>query len=589
MKTRIYLFSALAVLLMNWPCLSHANRYFINVHGTGARSGESWENAYSNDEMLLLFPDYLEDGDSLFIAEGVYTTKGSAANGNPGSLLYCKVGASIFGGYPSNMTGTNIELKYPSSHETVFSGDLTSGGVPNTTCSSNFMYYFTENKNVDIKGITFCYCYHAGVNNLTTYNFDNAADGKNAFGALVVQQTKANIQWCKFARNATPVPTSSSDGALYYGGALNIQGCELVRVEDCIFKENFAARCGAAIGIKSPATGEITSTVLIQRCLFDQNNLATAFSGKYGGSISINSVGNCYVVNSTFARAKYYANGGVLSSGNPLGIFYLISNTFAENDDYYYTGGSYGKNIRGSNGVFRMANNINVCNKTDKNFAFSTDNYNKISVLYNEAFTTGDQIQFSGYNLLSVTGTIKADTSAMYTATDKKLVYYDDIFGKVYDISNISSTSLANNGGFSQTMKPVTNYIGMPQSEFSTLKTLWSIPDDIWKLMDFSVDQRGYIRSTTISSIGACDVNGTLLSTSVKNIKTGSEISVTYQGNGQFQLNNVKNSMILVYNINGTVLKTIENAHNNYSVDLSSYAKGVYFIKINGSAVKVVR
>lgn len=595
MKSGNYIFSLLVFLLLNYPLQMFSERYFVTVNGAGQKSGDSWENAFSNDELIMLFDGFLEDGDSVFVAQGTYTTKGSQANGNPASMLYCNVAANIYGGYPTSMTGTDININYPTTTETVFSGDLSGSGVTNASCSSNFLYYYTENAEVDIKGITFAYCYHAGVNNLTGYNFDNIMTDNNGYGALVLEQTNATVQWCKFYKNATPKPTNSSDGSMYYGGALNIQGCELIHVVDCIFEDNFAARCGAAIGIKSPATGGISSTVVVERCLFDRNSLATEFNGKYGGSININSVGNCYIINSTFARAKYFANGGAISTGNINGKYYIISSTFAENDDYYYytpgttTGGSYGKNIRGSNGSFYMANSINVNNRVDKYFVFTNDTYNKVCAMYNENFTSGDQIQYNGYNLLGITGTIKADTTATYASTDIKEKYYEDIFNKTYDINNIASTSLAENGGFSMTMKPVTNYIGMPQTELSNLKTLWSIPGQIWDVIDLSVDQRGYTRSATLTSVGAYDVNGVGYSAVSKTEAHGEMPGIRYLENSKYLVTNITNSKVSVLNVNGLVLQTKNNVNDNDVIDLSGLPNGIYFIVTNNNAIKIIK
>ena len=592
MKNLRLVFLAIA-FLSGFSVQTWANRYFITEKGAGDRSGDSWENAYSNDEMLLLFPDFLEDGDSLFVAAGTYTTKGSETAGNPASMFYCKNAVSIFGGYPTTMKGTDITISYPTIYETIFSGDLTGKGVVDSSCSSNFLYYFTENASIEIKGISFTNCFHSGGNNLTAYNFDNDMSDANGYGALVLQNTNAVIQWCQFYNNKTPEPTDASDGSKYYGGALNIQGCDLLHVKDCIFRDNFAARCGGAIGIKSPSENNpIISNVIVERSLFDSNCLGTAFNGKYGGAININSKGNCYVINSTFARAKYFANGGALSTGNPEGIFFVISSTLAENDDYYYytsatAGGAYGKNLRGGNGVFRLANTINVCNKVDKYYSFTADTYNKVCATYNEKFTTGDQLTFSGYNLLGIIGTIDADKKAFVSPTDKKEVYYEDVFGKTYDITNPASTSLADNGGFSKTMIPTDNISqGMSLNEMQALKQAWNIPDVIWNAFDLTVDQRGYPRAATgNSTIGAYEKNSTQISTA----SSSNRPVLSTLDDAVFSVSNTASQQICVYSMNGVLVQKYTGVANKCQINLTQFEKGIYLIQGVDFSFKVIK
>ena len=595
MRTITYFFSALLVVLASFQSV-YATDYFVTVTGAGNNSGDSWENALDRDGLVSLFDGAtLADGDNVYIGAGTYTTKGSSTgNGDPAKMLYCTTATNIYGGYPAaGKMGTDISIEYPTADETIFSGNLQGKATPDNTCSSTVLYYYTNNAMPEIKGISFVDCLHGGVNRFKAYNPANTLSNANSCGALVLERTSATLQWCQIYNNTTPPATDGSNGANYQGGALNITGCALVHIKDCIFRNNYAARLGGAIAIKT------SSTVVVERCLFDQNCLTKEFHGRFGGSIAANGTANCYIVNSTFARAKYYSNGGALS-GDANAVFNIISSTFAENDDYGYTTGSYGYNMRGNNGTtYRLANTININNRVDKNgWDYNADDayYNRVCGIYCENVSVANipSKMFFSYSLMGVSGVKNVHDYATYSGTGNKTeVFYEDIFDKTYDINNISSTSLADNGGFSMTMAPVVaTYIGtgMPQSEYAELKTLWNIPDNIWNLIDLSVDQRGYIRSEMETSIGAYDekaIHPDNFGSSYSKAKIDNDINIKNIGTGKYVFENLDNATVTIYNVAGSVILQKNNVKDNDIIDLASYASGVYLIKADTKTFKV--
>lgn len=579
--------SILFALLMVFSLSSYAVNYFVSVAGTGDKSGSSWENAMSNDEFIALFDNsLLTSGDNIYLAEGTYTTVGSGTK-SVTKLLYCTVGVNLYGGYPSSMTGTDTQITYPTVTETVFSGDINNNGTSTSANSANFLYFFTADATVEIKGISFTRCFHQyPTNTLTNYNSGNTQSAANSYGALVLESTNATVQWCKFYDNATPVPTTSSDGANYYGGAANVQNVGLVHFVDCSFTDNFAARLGAAIGVKSPST-DVTSTVIIERCLFDRNNLGYTQSGKYGGAVALNGARtNCYIINSTFARSQYYANGGALSSGNATAVFSIISSTFAENDDFGYTSGSYGKNFRGaSSAPYRMANSICVGNETT---ARGVTSVNGSAEIYNEGTVNSSWFTSGGYNIIGRFGTSSFGDAAIasFQTGDLSGVYYEDVFGKTYNITDISSTSLADRGGFTKTMAPTKNYVGITLNGLSALKTAWNIPDNIWNVINLTVDQRGYDRQSQ-TYIGAYDKGFT---SEMNEVSTSRVAVCSDPVNNKLSIVNVPDDAIVaIFNLMGTkILSSQKVTDGLFEVNTKMLPAGCYIVSVDGQSTKKV-
>ena len=151
---------------------------------------------------------------------------------------------------------------------------------------------------------------------------------------------------------------------------------------------------------------------------------------------------------------------------------------------------------------------------------------------------------------------------------DAETYTYADVFGE---------TTFGDNGGNTQTLVPATRMSSLTLDELNTLKTEWSLPENI----DLTVDQRGYKRAAT-TCVGAYDSDATSGITGLTNV---SKVSVSTLGNGIFQVNGADTD-VTVYNLSGNVVKVVPA---NEVIDLSSAAKGVYIMTVGGQAFKVIK
>lgn len=567
-----------------------ATTYFIKPDGS-ENDGLSWEQAISYD----YFAENMEqgnfaDGDVFCFAGGVYKLS------SPDFDKYLSVNRSVtfLGGFDPNSTGTNTEITYPSPYETVISGCIESdvAAVP----GNRTHLWYMERKdgdqpvriNVTVKGFTFKHAFR---------NYDSASSYK---GAVMVFNTDLDMQWCNFIQN----------GAAFIGtSGLTLIASE-ANISDCVFSENFSAEKGAALGLfKSSAYAgdEYLTQAVVQRCQFTDNYFTTdyypeaeygddgkpAYTNKLRGTaIFLGSEDErlrLYLVNSLVAD-NYTAGFGVIM-GYPGTTMYMISNTIANKD---YTTEQETRTVSANeNGTKDVGRGLGVMSYGGYNYM--ANNYivngvlgesapsNPAILLSRSGATRPGTWNSGGYNISGTawyctTWTTPRDrtqtpeiqaTSLLYLSdTDEETYTYADVFG---------DNTFGDNGGFSQTLAPVSPMKSLTIDELNALKTEWNLPENI----NLAVDQRGFKRAST-TCVGSYDADAT---SGIADVIAADRLSVCTLGNGLFSVNGAQ-AEATVYNLSGNVVKVVPA---NDVIDLSSLAKGVYIIHVDGEAFKVIK
>lgn len=568
-----------------------ATTYFIKPDGSDMNDGLSWEQAISYD----FFAENMEggnfaDGDVFCFAGGVYKLS------SPDFDKYLSVNRSVtfLGGFDPNSTGTNTEITYPSPYETVISGCIESdvAAVP----GNRTHLWYMERKdgdqpvriNVTVKGFTFKHAFR---------NYDSASSYK---GAVMVFNTDLDMQWCNFIQN----------GAAFIGtSGLTLIASE-ANISDCVFSENFSAEKGAALGLfisSAYAGDEYLTQAVVQRCQFTDNYFTTdyypeaeygedgkpAYTNKLRGTAiflgSNDERLRLYLVNSLVA--DNYTEGFGVIMGYPGTTMYMISNTIANKD---YNSEQETRTVSANkNGTKDVGRGLGVMSYGGYNYM--ANNYivngvlgesapsNPAILLSRSGATRPGTWNSGGYNISGTawyctTWTTPRDrtqtpeiqaTSLLYLSdTDEETYTYADVFG---------DNTFGDNGGFSQTLAPVSPVKSLTIDELNALKTEWNLPENI----DLTVDQRGFKRAST-TCVGSYDADAT---SGIADVIAADRLSVCTLGNGLFSVNGAQ-AEATVYNLSGNVVKVVPA---NDVIDLSSLAKGVYIIHVDGEAFKVIK
>lgn len=568
-----------------------ATTYFIKPDGSDMNDGLSWEQAISYD----FFAENMEggnfaDGDVFCFAGGVYKLS------SPDFDKYLSVNRSVtfLGGFDPNSTGTNTEITYPSPYETVISGGIESdvAAVP----GNRTHLWYMERKdgdqpvriNVTVKGFTFKHAFR---------NYDSASNYK---GAVMVFNTDLDMQWCNFIQN----------GAAFVGtSGLTLVASE-ANISDCVFSENFSAEKGAALGLfisSAYAGDEYLTQAVVQRCQFTDNYFTTdyypeaeygedgkpAYTNKLRGTAiflgSNDERLRLYLVNSLVA--DNYTEGFGVIMGYPGTTMYMISNTIANKD---YTPAQETRTVSANkNGTKDVGRGLGVMSYGGYNYM--ANNYivngvlgesapsNPAILLSRNSPTRPGTWNSGGYNISGTawycttwatprdrtqTPEIQATSLLYLSDTDEETYTYADVFG---------DNTFGDNGGFSQTLAPVSPVKSLTIDELNALKTEWNLPENI----NLAVDQRGFKRAST-TCVGSYDADAT---SGIADVIAADRLSVCTLGNGLFSVNGAR-AEATVYNLSGNVVKVVPA---NDVIDLSSLAKGVYIIHVDGEAFKVIK
>lgn len=568
-----------------------ATTYFIKPDGSDMNDGLSWEQAISYD----FFAENMEggnfaDGDVFCFAGGVYKLS------SPDFDKYLTVNRSVtfLGGFDPNSTGTNTEITYPSPYETVISGCIESdvAAVP----GNRTHLWYMERKdgdqpvriNVTVKGFTFKHAFR---------NYDSASNYK---GAVMVFNTDLDMQWCNFIQN----------GAAFIGTSGLTLIASDANVSDCVFSENFSAEKGAALGLftsSAYAGDEYLTQAVVQRCQFTDNYFTTdyypeaeygddgkpAYTNKLRGTAiflgSSDERVRLYLVNSLVA--DNYTEGFGVIMGYPGTTMYMISNTIANKD---YNSEQETRTVSANkNGTKDVGRGLGVMSYGGYNYM--ANNYivngvlgesapsNPAILLSRNSPTRPGTWNSGGYNISGTawycttwatprdrtqTPEIQATSLLYLSDTDEETYTYADVFG---------DNTFGDNGGFNQTLAPVSPVKSLTIDELNALKTEWNLPENI----NLAVDQRGFKRAST-TCVGSYDADAT---SGIADVIAADRLSVCTLGNGLFSVNGAQ-AEATVYNLSGNVVKVVPA---NDVIDLSSLAKGVYIIHVDGEAFKVIK
>jgi predicted outer membrane repeat protein len=241
---------------------SPAARWYVKVNATGANSGLSWTDAYTDLQLALGSSSF---GDEIWVAAGTYKPTSTTSATTSFNLVN---GVAIYGGFYG--TETLLTERDLVNNICTLSGNIGNGS--STTDNSNHVVYGDN------------------VGNQTRLDGFRISDGhaSSLAGGVYLSSSSPTISNCTFINNF----------ALDAAGALTHNGGTLT-LTNCVFLSNFTDGIGGALQIRS-------GTARITDCRFTSNQ-----AGNTGGALYL-SGGVSYIDRCIFDGNSAETNSGVI-------------------------------------------------------------------------------------------------------------------------------------------------------------------------------------------------------------------------------------------------------------------------------------
>ena len=287
----------LSLLLVVSSCLMAQTTIFVKHDAAGSNDGSSWQNAYTalHAAVIVAVP-----GDQIWVAAGSYTPDPGTAN----SSFTLLAGISLYGGF--NGTETMLSARNPVTNVTTLSGDLAGNDV---------VGMFASNR---------------------------ADNSRHVIEVVNIAQPnqRAVVDGFTIRSGHTLVGSALPDLARRGGGIL---AAAALTVQNCRFTDNYG-ESGAGI----TATTAEASGLLVNNCVFENNEVTAQAGGVFMRDLLSGTVKNCTFRNNKTNRGTLYPF---------LSTDILIDSCLFENND----GG-----VNFCSGLFTWQSNFTLSNSTFK-------------------------------------------------------------------------------------------------------------------------------------------------------------------------------------------------------------------------------
>lgn len=276
---------------------------YVDAGATGANSGSSWPDAYTDLQAAL---DAALAGDQIWVAAGIYRPGREFSPGDPRSAAFqMKNNVAIYGGFDPSMGDVGMEDRDWEANSTILSGDIGAGG--DGSDNSYHVFYHPPGTDLDSSAILDGFVISGGNANGDTLSDRDGAGMYNDGSSPVVM-------------NCTLLGNSAS----YNGGAMFNDHSASPTLANCAIEGNSAGSGGGLYNanVSSPA---------LTGCTFVNN------SADYGGGMFNDFFSSPSLTNVTFAGNVAGSGGGMLNydASSP----HLTNCTFSRNEASWQGGG----------------------------------------------------------------------------------------------------------------------------------------------------------------------------------------------------------------------------------------------------------
>jgi N-acetylneuraminic acid mutarotase/photosystem II stability/assembly factor-like uncharacterized protein len=287
--------------------LSVFNRLYVKADATGANTGRTWADAFTDLQSALAIA---EPDQEIWVAQGTYTPAGPGGARTATFLVNKEL--HLYGGFAGTESSLD-ERGDPTDYPTILSGDLNGDDVEGELLinrTDNCFTIMTLTAAISTKTTVDGFVFRSG-------HADGPGAGPDKVGAGLYNLGKPVINGCVFEQNY----------ALQTGGGLSfVSSTSGGEILNCIFRQN-AANSGGGLSC-------FANLYQIEDCIFEDNfTFPGAFQAHGGGAYIVN--GNGSIQNCRFNNNSSVASGGGIfkwCTMQSIGVTFNISgSTFLEN------------------------------------------------------------------------------------------------------------------------------------------------------------------------------------------------------------------------------------------------------------------
>lgn len=506
-----------------------AATYYVTPEGAGTKDGSSWENAFDVEgfrEQALKNVD----GNVYELAAGTY---------KPSACIIFK-------------KATFATVNGSTEGRTILSGDINNDGYASDGDLQRLMRFQTNTTTGDktrpvvINNIDFTNVYTNIKDDPTN---DTGDAGVPGVGALYINNSGfVTVTNCNFYGNWAQGEK---------GGPAAQCHRSTVKFTNCVFRDNSANYRGGAVRLRADGIKGITT---FDGCVFKNNTNYHDFGGAIfmAHGISLN------IVNTTFTGNKAASGAAIYSNRvNYPGALRIINSTIAGNT-------VTGENPDGQITTTQSANMSIVNSVIVSNDEKTADIYfNDVPSEKEFSFVSG------GYNYIGNVNDAVAESAKTITWLDTDSHGKDCTYASIFGENKINDKNVIN---------PVKYFAGASGEQIETAVAAWGLPEGL----NLTTDASGKTRVTGMTP-GA----DSFTEAEIKDFTTGIITTLDDTADAPRLVKVAKNVYtiegasegIMVYTVNGsTVAMTSGN-----TVDLNSFANGLYIIKSGNSVFKVIK
>lgn len=507
-----------------------AATYYVTPEGAGTKDGSSWENAFDVEgfrEQALKNVD----GDVYELAAGTY---------KPSACIIIK-------------KGTYATINGSTEGRTILSGDQNDDNHASDKDLQRLIRIMTvtgtgdTSKPVAINNIDFTCVY----TNMNEDPKDDTGDaGVAGIGALYIDNSgSVTVNNCNFYGNWAQGEK---------GGPAAQCHRSTVKFTNCVFRDNSANYRGGAVRLRTDRDTKGITT--FEGCVFKNN---TNYHDM-GGAIFMSHGNSLNIVNTTISGNKAASGAAIYSNRVTYpGALRIINSTIAGNT-------VTGENPDGQITTTQSAN-MSIVN------SIIVSNDDKTADIYFNDVPSEKEFSFvsGGYNYIGNVNDAVAEPAKTITWLDTDSQGKDCTYASIFGENTINDKNVIN---------PVKYFAGASGEQIETAVAAWGLPAGL----NLTTDASGKTRVAGMTP-GA----DSFTEAEIKDFTTGIITTLDDAADTPRLVKVAKNVYtiegasegILVYTVNGsTVAMTSGN-----TVDLNSFANGLYIIKSGNSVFKVIK
>ncbi len=507
-----------------------ATTYYVTPEGAGNKDGLTPENAFGVEEFREQALKNV-DGDVYELAAGTY--KPSAC------IIFKKTTFATVNGSTEGRT--------------ILSGDINNDGYASNGDLQRLMRFQTNTATGDktrpvvINNIDFT-CVYTSVDEDPTE--DNSQTGVAGFGALYIDNSgDVTVKNCNFYGNWAQGQK---------GGPAAQCRRSTVKFINCVFRGNSANYRGGAVRLRTD--NEKKGITTFEGCVFKNNTNYHDF----GGAIFMAQGNSLNIVNTTITGNKALSGAAIYSNRvNFPGALRIINSTIAGNT---VTGDNADGQITSTQAAnMSIVNSIIVSNDEKTSDIF----FSNVTSTKDFFFTSG------GYNYIGKVTDAQTEASKPVEWLDSDKTGADYTYASIFGENTVNSDNV---------IVPVKYFAGASGSQIETAVKGWGLPSGL----AIAKDQNGKERTAGMMP-GAYAITESEIPSLPTGVittleETADALSLVKTGNGIYTVKGATEG-ISVYTVNGAAV----DATSEDTIDISSFANGLYIIKSGNTVFKVIK